>query len=237
MVNTDPSNAKMRATHIRKTLRSLYPEVKTQLLYDSAFQLLVATILSAQCTDKQVNAATRALFRKFGSPEALARAPLKQIEDLVRPTGFYRNKARNIRNCARTVLERFGGRVPQTLDDLVALPGVGRKTANVVLGAAFGKPGLVVDTHVKRIARRLELTTNSDPARIEADLMRLVPRKEWSDFSLRLIYFGRNICKARKPDCPACPLVRFCPFPHKTVGTDRTETDSRRNSGATIPSE
>jgi endonuclease-3 len=206
-----------RVAGILKTLRKAYPCVKTQLFYETPFQLLVATILSAQCTDRQVNRVTGPLFERFRTPTDFAAAPITAIEEMVRPTGFFRNKARSIRNCARVLEADHGGRVPDTLDELVQLPGVGRKTANVVLGAAFGVPGVVVDTHVARISKRLGLTEQKDPVKIERDLMAAIPRREWSDFSLRLIYFGRDTCIARKPRCPVCPLARRCPFPEKTV--------------------
>ncbi|KPJ75605.1 MAG: endonuclease III [Deltaproteobacteria bacterium SG8_13] len=211
-------NLRRRADRVRKTLRSLYPEVKPQLFYRNPFELLVATILSAQCTDQQVNRVTPTLFEELRSPRDFAHAPRRRIEELVRPTGFYRNKAKSIQNCAVALLENHAGEVPDNLEKLVQLPGVGRKTANVVLGAAFNKPGIVVDTHVGRISRRLELTRNGDPVKVELDLMHIVPRRDWSDFSLRLIFFGRQFCTARKPKCPDCPLKRLCPFPDKTPG-------------------
>ena len=204
------------AGKIRKTLRTLYPEVKTQLDHRNAFELLVATILSAQCTDKQVNNVTTALFQKLKTPAEFAGAPLEEIENLIHATGFFRNKAKNIKNCAGMLRDRYAGQVPDTLEELVKLPGVGRKTANVVLGAAFDTPGIVVDTHVGRISQRLGLTENSDPVKIEFDLMQIIPKKDWSDYSLRLIYFGREYCKARKPECPTCPLDKICPYPEKT---------------------
>ncbi|MFC1858558.1 endonuclease III [Thermodesulfobacteriota bacterium] len=208
--------AKARANKIRKILKTTYPHVKTQLEYRSPFELLVATILSAQCTDKQVNTVTKTLFKKLKSPADFSAAPLENIEDLIRPTGYFRNKAKNIQKCAHKLIERHDGRVPQTLPELVKLPGVGRKTANVVLGAAFNTPGIVVDTHVARISKRLGLTSNKDPVKIEFDLMKIIPQKDWSDFSLHLIYFGRAICKARKPVCPLCPMIKLCPYPQKT---------------------
>ena len=208
---------KARADKIRKVLRDIFPEVKTQLFHQNAFQLLVATILSAQCTDKQVNQVTPVLFKKLKTPEDFATAPLKSIEKWIRPTGFFHNKAKNIKNCAKAILEQHDGKVPRTLDELVKLPGVGRKTANVFLGAAYGIPGVVVDTHVGRISNRLGLTENKNPVKIEYDLMDIVPRREWNDFCLRLIFFGRSTCTARKPKCPQCPLKKLCPWPHKTV--------------------
>ncbi|MFW6373733.1 MAG: endonuclease III [Thermodesulfobacteriota bacterium] len=200
---------------ICEILRAAYPDVKTQLDYDTPFQLLIATILSAQCTDKQVNAVTPVLFDKFPTPDALAGAPVVEIESLIHSTGFFRNKAKNIQACARAVAEEHDGVIPQDLEGLIQLPGVGRKTANVVLSAAFGQPAVVVDTHVKRISHRLGLTRHSDPTKIEFDLMEILPKSEWNGFGLRLIYFGREICVARKPKCPVCPLFDLCEYPDK----------------------
>ena len=207
---------KTRTDKIRKILRGLYPDVKTQLYYTTPFQLLVATILSAQCTDKQVNRVVKVLFNSLKTPADFCGAPIKTIEGFIRSTGFYHNKAKNIKNCSRKLLEIHDGRVPQTLEKLVELPGVGRKTANVVLGAAFGIPGIVVDTHVARISGRLGLTANKDPVKIEFDLMKIIPTRAWHDFCLHLIYFGRETCSARKPKCPICPLHKLCPWPDKT---------------------
>jgi endonuclease-3 len=213
----DINKIRTRAAKIRKILRSLYPEVKPQLHFRNPFELLVATILSSQCTDKQVNRVTPVLFKQLKSPQDFARASLEEIEALIRSTGFYRNKAKNIKACCRVLAENHGGRVPESLAELVDLPGVGRKTANVVLGAAFKRPGIVVDTHVKRVSWRLEFTENSDPVKIEFDLMEIIPRKDWNDFSLRMVFFGRETCTARKPKCPACLLDPLCPYPDKTV--------------------
>ncbi len=207
---------KSRAERIRKLLRTRYPDVRTQLDYRTPFELLIATILSAQCTDKQVNAVTPELFRQMPEPGDMADAPIEVLEKLIHSTGFYHNKAKNIKACAKALLETHNGKVPNTLEELVRLPGVGRKTANVVLGAAFGIPGIVVDTHVARISGRLGFTEHSDPAKIEQDLMRIIPEKEWSDFSLHLVYFGRDICTARKPKCENCPLKTLCPYFEKT---------------------
>jgi endonuclease-3 len=208
---------KDRIARIRKILKSTYPDVKTQLYYRNAFELLIATILSAQTTDKQVNDVTKVLFKKLRTPSELAAAPLETIESLIRPTGYFRNKAKSIKNCSSMLVESYDSEVPNTLKEMVKLPGVGRKTANVVLGAAFGIPGIVVDTHVGRISKRLGLTANKDPVKIEFDLMEIIPKKEWSDFSLQLIFFGRAICKARKPACPVCPLFDLCDYPDKTA--------------------
>ena len=209
---------KQKAGKIRQILSTAYPDFKTQLDFMNPFQLLVATILSAQCTDKQVNQVTPVLFFQLSSPQDFAEADIETIETLIRPTGFYHNKARNIRLCSAMLVNRFHGRVPDTLEELIQLAGVGRKTANVVLGAAFGKPGIVVDTHVARISRRLGLTQRQDPEKIETDLMALIPKKSWNAFCLRLIYFGREICKARKPGCPSCPILHLCPFVAKNSG-------------------
>ncbi|MFC1811204.1 endonuclease III [Thermodesulfobacteriota bacterium] len=206
---------KSRTDKILKILRTTYPNVKTQLRHKNPFQLLVATILSAQCTDRQVNAVTPGLFKKLKTPDDFAGASIETIETLIHSTGFYRNKAKNIQNCSKTLLEKFNGKVPDKLEELIQLPGVGRKTANVVLGAAFGVPGIVVDTHVARISKRLGLTKQKDPVKIEFDLMEIIPEASWNAFSLQLIYFGRAICKARKPDCPVCPLYDLCDYPAK----------------------
>jgi endonuclease-3 len=210
---------KEKAGKIHQILSTAYPDVKTQLDFKTPFQLLVATILSAQCTDKQVNRVTPALFLRLSSPRDFAEADIETIEKLIRPTGFYHNKARNIRLCSEMLVNRFHGRVPDTIEELIQLAGVGRKTANVVLGAVFGKPGIVVDTHVARISGRLELTRSKNPEKIEMDLMTLIPKKSWNAFCLHLIYFGREICKARKPGCPLCPLLQLCPFVAKNAGT------------------
>lgn len=217
-----------RTDKIRKILRITYPDVKTQLHHENPFQLLIATILSAQCTDKQVNAVTGNLFGRYPSPETLGSAPLGSIEKLIHATGFYHNKSRNIKNCSRELVRRFAGNVPESLEELVTLPGVGRKTANVVLGAAFGIPGMVVDTHVARISRRLDLTDSKDPKKIEFDLMKIMPKGAWNVFSLHLIYLGRSFCKARKPDCARCPLERLCNFPDKTNHKDTIRGNEMR---------
>ena len=201
--------------HARKIVRGLaraYPDAPCALKHISPFELLVATILSAQCTDERVNATTPALFRKYPTPEALAAAKQKDVERIIKPLGFFRAKSTSIREMARKLIEEFDGEIPRTLDELVALPGVGRKTANVVLGTAFGIPsGVVVDTHVKRISNLLGLTANKNPDRIEQDLTAVLPEKEWIDFAHRMIHHGRRICIARRPKCPECPLLKCCP--------------------------
>ncbi len=202
--------SKQETKKILKGLQEAYPHVKTQLRHENPFQLLMATILSAQCTDRQVNAVTPGLFKELNTPEAFATAPIDKIEKLVRSTGFYHNKARHLKACSQELLARHNGQVPKDMESLVALSGVGRKTANVVLGMAFGVPAMVVDTHVTRLSRRLGLSINKDPKKIEQDLMAVVPKKLWNDFSLWLIYHGRAICPARKPRCPECSLSRWC---------------------------
>lgn len=206
---------KNKAKKIQILLKKKYPKVKTQLKHNSPFELLVATILSAQCTDKQVNRATENLFKRLNTPSDFAGAPDKTIEELIRSTGFFRNKAKNIKNCAKKLLKDHDGIVPRSLDELVKLPGVGRKTANVVLGAAFGIDGIVVDTHVARISQRFGLTQNKNPVKIEFDLMKIIPQKGWNDFCLQLIFFGREICSARKPKCALCMFYDLCVYPEK----------------------
>ena len=210
---------KARALKIQQILKKTYPDVKTQLRHANAFQLLVSTMLSAQCTDKQVNQVTKVLFQRLKTPQDFASASNETLEALIRPTGYFRNKAKNIINCSKHLLEKHNGRVPKTLDQLIKLPGVGRKTANVVLGSAFNIPGMVVDTHVSRISKRLGFTGSNNPVKIEYDLMEIIPKENWNDFSLQLIYFGRAICTARNPKCPTCPIYDLCEFPDKTVKT------------------
>jgi len=202
---------KTRIKKILTILNTIYPTVKTQLKYRNPFELLVATILSAQCTDRQVNSVTGELFRRFPTPRVMADALLPELEALVHATGFYKNKARHIKNCAWAIENKFDGKIPRTMDALLTLPGVGRKTANLVLSVAFGIPGIVVDTHVARLSRRLGLTTHKDPAKIEADLAIKIPKESWEPLCLRLIYHGRAVCTARRPGCHGCPLRAVCP--------------------------
>ena len=200
------------AQKIVKALVRAYPDVKCALQHDNPYELLAATILSAQCTDERVNMVTPALFEKFPNPAALAKARQSTVEKLIRSTGFFRAKATNLIAMAKAVVSEHGGEIPRTLEELVELPGVGRKTANVLLGTAFGIPsGVVVDTHVKRISNLLGLTESKNPDIIERDLMQIIPQKEWINFSHRLIHHGRRICIARRPNCPECPLLRYCP--------------------------
>ena len=206
-----------RARRLQRKLARAYPDAKCALHFDSPFQLLIATILSAQCTDEKVNEVTAVLFRTHGTPEALARAKPATIEKIVHATGFYRQKTKSIQATARDLVERFGGAVPKTLEELVSLRGVARKTANVVLGNAFGVPGLTVDTHMKRVNTRLGLTKNEDPNKIEKDLQQLVPETDWTLYSHRVIHHGRVCCDARRPRCDDCPLHDDCPWPRQPL--------------------
>ncbi|MDA8131694.1 MAG: endonuclease III [Elusimicrobia bacterium] len=195
-----------------RMLRKAYPEAGCSLDHKSPYELLMATILSAQCTDERVNMVTPALFRKYPGPKELAAAPLPDIEALIRSTGFYRNKALSLKESSKVIMEKFGGKVPRTMDELLTLRGVARKTANVVLGSAYGiAAGVVVDTHVKRLAFRIGLTRQTDPGKIEQDLMKAVPREDWIWFAHALVLHGRAVCDARKPLCGECPLSKVCP--------------------------
>jgi len=197
---------------ILSLLKRAYPETKTALHFQNPFQLLVATILSAQATDVQVNKITPSLFKKFKTPDDFARAPVEEIAKHISSINFYNNKARSIKKASEKIVKEFGGKVPDTMEELLSLPGVARKTANVVLNQAFGKnEGIVVDTHVKRVSFRLGLTKNTDPVKIEQDLMKIIPQKDWGDFSFRLVQHGRKICKAKNPLCNECILLPLCP--------------------------
>ena len=206
------TDLKKRATTIDKRLAKRYPDAKCRLDFTNAFELLIATILAAQSTDARVNNVTKSLFRKYPNPAAFANASLVEMETDVKQTGFFRNKAKAVINCSKAIVERHGGEVPRTMEELVELPGVGRKTANVVLGNAMGiNVGIVVDTHVTRVSGRLGLTESADPVVIEQDLMPLVPKKNWTIFAHRLIFHGFQTCIARKPDCVHCVLNDLCP--------------------------
>jgi endonuclease III len=207
-----PPGSPEQVRAILAALRRLYPDAKTSLTFSTPLELLVATILSAQCTDVLVNRVTAELFKKYRRVEDYATVSQEELEKDIQSTGFYHTKAKNIRAAAQRIMTTYGGEVPRRMEDLVTLPGVGRKTANVVLGNAFGiVEGIVVDTHVGRLARRLGWTTNEDPVQVEQDLMRIIPRKDWLDLSHMLIYHGRAICLARKPLCAQCALVQLCP--------------------------
>lgn len=209
----DKAQAAERVKRIWPILKKTYPNATIALRYGNPLELLVATILSAQCTDARVNIVTKDLFKKYKSAKAWARADIGQIESDIKSTGFYRNKAKNIQGACKRIIDDFGGEVPSTMEELVTLPGVGRKTANCVLGDAFGIPGITCDTHVIRLSRRLGLSDNSDPVKLEFDLNAIVPQQHWTIFSHLIISHGRNICKARKPDCESCPISEYCPAP------------------------
>lgn len=200
------------AAEISSLLYSTYPEAACSLDYKEPLQLLLATILAAQCTDERVNMVTRDLFEKYTSVYDYANADPEKLEQDIKSTGFYRNKAKNIIGCCRKLIADFGGRVPDNMEDLLSLPGVGRKTANVVLGNVYGVPGIIVDTHCKRLSNRLGLTDKEDPEKIEYDLMEILPRELWTGFSNCLVYHGRAICDARKPKCEICHIARYCDF-------------------------
>jgi endonuclease-3 len=215
-------------------LRGLYPAASA-LTHDNAFQMLIATILSAQTTDRSVNSITPILFASFADATALAHADPSAVEAIIKPTGFFHVKAKAIIACSAALVERFGGEVPPRMEDLVTLPGVGRKTANVVLGVAFDIPGFAVDTHVTRLTRRLGLTKSTDPVKIEAEVTRMVPPEEWTGLSLRLILHGRRICVARAPRCPECVLNDFCPSSTVRRKPIRTPARSARSGGVSLP--
>jgi len=206
------SSTPERVGRIVKLLASTYGDATCALVHSNALQLLVATILSAQCTDVRVNLVTKELFKRYKTAKDFADATPEELEEVIRSTGFFRNKAKSIQGAARLLVEKHGGKVPDTMEELLELPGVARKTANVVLGTWFKKAtGVVVDTHVHRISRRLQLTREDDPKKIEQDLMKLLPPEEWIDFSHRVIWHGRRLCTARKPKCGECPLAEVCP--------------------------
>ena len=204
-------SSKSRIAPIMAGLAKLYPDADCALVHANPLQLLVATILSAQCTDKRVNLVTPELFKRFPAAQDFADAEIAELEKLIKTTGFFRNKAKNIKACCTAIVESFGGDVPRTLDDLVTLPGVGRKTANVVLGNAFATPGITVDTHVGRLSRRLGFTKHINPVKVESELMELIPKESWTPVSHELILHGRQVCAARKPRCEKCTLSPLCP--------------------------
>jgi endonuclease-3 len=205
------SNQK-KVKEIIKILSKEIPDSRIALKFSNPLELLIATILSAQCTDVKVNQVTADLFKTYRSSKDYAEANLAKLEKEIRPTGFYRNKARSIQKCCQELVKRFGGDVPRTLEELVTLPGVGRKTANVILGNTFGIPGIVVDTHVSRVSQRIGLTKNDDPVKIEFDLMEIVPKEGWTHFSNLLVWHGRKICAAKKPLCEICPVRKLCDY-------------------------
>jgi endonuclease III len=216
-----------RNSAILARLAQTYPHATTALHHKNTFQLLIAVILSAQCTDARVNLATPALFARFPTPEAMAAAPLRKLESLIRSCGFFRVKAKNIKNASRILVDRFAGRVPRTMDELLELPGVGRKTANVILATAYGEGAIAVDTHVFRVANRLGLAHAKTPAKTEQQLMQVVPKKDWSHVSHWLIFHGRQICHARNPECIRCPLVDLCPSAKRFLIAARRKFEER----------
>jgi endonuclease III len=228
----DLAARKRRARRILTALGETYPDARCELDFTTPLELLVATVLSAQCTDQRVNSVTPALFHRFPDAAAYAGADGLELEALIAPTGFFRQKARTLQAIGRKLCDEFGGQVPGRLDDLVTLPGVGRKTANVVLGDAFGVPGITVDTHLGRLARRFGWTEQTDPEKVEAELMVLFPKKDWTLMSHRVIWHGRRRCHARRPACGACPVARWCPAfgegPTDPVEAGRLVRDSGR---------
>jgi endonuclease-3 len=210
-VNETLADTRSRARKINRKLAEVYPDAKCALHYENPLQLLIATILSAQCTDVRVNLVTPALFARYRDARAFANAKQEELETAIQSTGFFRNKARNIIACCKKLVEEHGGQVPRTMEELVPLPGIGRKTANVILGNAFDVPGITVDTHVQRLSRRMGFTEKTDPVKIERDLMELIAEKDWTNFSHCMILHGRQVCHARKPKCDACPVARWCP--------------------------
>ncbi len=211
MIREHAENRKKRALEILKRLKKMYPAAKIELVFKTPIQLVVATILSAQCTDKRVNLVTPALFKKYKTVKDFTHAKTKDLEQAIRSTGFYRSKTKSIIGCAKGILENFGGKIPNRMEDLITLPGIGRKTANVILGNIYNTPGLVVDTHMIRLANRLVFTDQQDPHKIEIELCEIIPKKEWTLFSHLIIWHGRRSCYARKPNCPDCSLNTLCP--------------------------
>jgi len=225
---------KVRAKVIYHQLSKSYPNIRCELDYKNAFQLLVATVLSAQCTDERVNQITPTLFKKYPNPQKMAKADLRDIQKLVKSTGFFRAKAKNIKGLSNIIVKRFDSNVPSNLEDLITLPGVGRKTANVVLGHAFGIPGITVDTHFRRLSRRFGWSKQSNPVKVEFEVRELIPEKEWTNLSQRMIWHGRRVCHSRKPACGACTLAKLCPSygigevdPIKAKRMVKVEADSR----------
>jgi endonuclease-3 len=202
---------KARAKAIYRILTKNYPNVRCELVYKNPYQLLVATVLSAQCTDKRVNQTTPALFKKYNSIKKMAAADIKDLQKLVKSTGFYRAKAKNIKNLSQKILTDFNGKVPSNIEDLVTLPGVGRKTANVVLGHGFNIPGITVDTHFGRLSRRFGWSDQKDPVKVEFEVAKLIPQRQWTNLSQRLIWHGRRVCHSRRPACGACAIAKLCP--------------------------
>ena len=223
-----------KAKALYRGLCKTYPEIYCELNFQNPLQLVIATVLSAQCTDKRVNQVTAKLFKKYKNVRAYAKAPIEEIEEIIYPTGFYHAKARHIKGLTEKIINDFGGEVPSTLDELITLPGVGRKTANVVLGHAFDTPGITVDTHFGRLSRRFEWTQSLDPVKVEHEVGELIPQAEWTNLSQRIIWHGRRVCHSRKPACGACTLAKICPSvgigemdKEKAALLEKTEKDFR----------
>lgn len=213
-IHVDKEQARQRVLKIFPILKKTYPDAKVSLHYKNPLELLIATILAAQCTDARVNIVTQKLFKKYRKPQDYLDVPVEELISDIRSTGFYNNKAKSIRAACESIVRKFGGQVPRTMEELLQLNGVGRKTANVILGNCFGVPGIVCDTHMIRLARRLGLSANKDPVKLEQDLMEIVPRNKyggWTQFSHCIVFHGRAVCKARKPDCSRCPISPYCP--------------------------
>lgn len=205
-------NKKSKVIEIIKIFDELYSDADCTLDFKDPLQLLISTQLAAQCTDERVNIVAKTLYKKYQTVYDFANADLSELEQDVKPTGFYRNKARNIKETCKMLIEKFDGKVPDNMDDLLTLPGVGRKTANLVLGDIFGIPGIVIDTHAKRLSNRIGLSNNEDPTKIEFDLMKIVPKENWSKFCHQLVYHGRAVCNARKPKCEECAIIDYCDY-------------------------
>jgi len=234
MVGNSHVEKRKRAIKLYRALSKLYPNVRCELNFKSPHQLLIATVLSAQCTDKRVNAVTPALFKRYKSVEDFAGANLRELQGLIKSTGFYRAKAKNLKGLSAKILKDYEGEVPNQLEELIKLPGVGRKTANVVLGHAFNTPGITVDTHLGRLSRRFGWTKETDPVKVEFEVMELIPEKEWTNFSQRMIWHGRRVCHSRRPACAACPIASLCPSfgvgetdKEKALKLVKTEADFR----------
>jgi endonuclease III len=231
-----PDLKKQRAQEVNARLAKQYPDARIELDFNNAFELLIATILAAQSTDARVNIVTKSLFRKYPDAAAFAGADQVEMETAVKQTGFFRNKARAVINCSKALVEKHGGEVPRTMEELVELPGVGRKTANVILGNAYGlNAGVIVDTHVTRLSGRLGFTKHADPVDIEHDLIRIVPRDEWTAFANRLILHGRRVCIARKPDCPNCALNDICPSADLAAAAPPAKAAGKAKAGPASP--
>jgi endonuclease-3 len=207
-----------RTLAILDVLEEQFPDARTLLRFENPFQLLVATILAAQCTDERVNQVTEDLFRKLPDPKTMSEATPEDLEQMIRPTGFYRNKTKSLLKASSTLVESFAGEVPRSIEELITIPGVGRKTANVIVGNCFGQPAVIVDTHLKRVVGRLGLTQQRDPDKIEMEMREILPPSRQTRFSMLINFHGRYRCKARKPDCPGCPIARLCPYHKKTQG-------------------